>query len=243
MNIEEVLYIHNHIVEYFADSEDPVSPAGVKNLDLLKSAVARPFMTVGGNDAYQGVYNKAAALFHSIINNHCFHNGNKRAALLSTMVFLGENKLLLNIATDEELFEFTRKAAAHELTEKREDELAFIAEWLKQNCRRRSGGEHPLKFADLKEILQGFGYQLGDVDGRTIEVSKDGKFVTKILAKGAKGQEDYDKQYISKLRTTLKLTVDYGVDSYMFYGERGIADKLNRYIKLRDKVMRDLAKI
>ncbi|WP_202898916.1 Fic family protein [Kingella kingae] len=29
-------------------------------------------------------------MFHSIINNHPFHNGNKRTALLSTIYYLGE---------------------------------------------------------------------------------------------------------------------------------------------------------
>ncbi|MCM2531115.1 Fic family protein, partial [Shewanella algae] len=87
MDIEQIKYIHEYLVDYFEDSEDPVSPPGIKNEDLLKSAVARPFMSAGGTDAYVGVFNKAAALFHSVINNHCFHNGNKRAALLSALVY------------------------------------------------------------------------------------------------------------------------------------------------------------
>lgn len=243
MDIEELKFIHNHLVDYFADSDDPVSPPGIKNMDLLESAVARPFMSVGGEDAYVGVFNKAAALFHSIINNHCFHNGNKRAALLTTMVYLGENGFWLTIPTDDELFEFTRQAAAHELTQNRDDELSIISDWLKQGCRRRSGGEHQLKLTDLKEILNGFGFEVSECYGRTMDVTKDGKLVTKILQKGAKGKEDYDKQYISRLRRSLKLTADYGVDSYAFYGERGFDKTLNKYIKLRDKVMRELAKI
>jgi len=243
MNIEELKFIHNHLVEYFATSEDPVSPPGIKNLSLLESAVTRPFMSVGGEDAYTGVFNKAATLFHSIINNHCFHNGNKRAALLSTMVYLGENSFWLVTPTDDELFEFTRKAAAHELSDDRNDELEIISEWLKQGCRRRSGGEHQLKFSDLKEILNGFGFEVSDCYGRTMDITKDGKLVTKILQKGSKGKEDYDKQYVSRLRRTLKLTAEYGVDSYAFYGDRGFDETLNKYIKLRDKVMRELAKI
>lgn len=243
MNIDQIKYIHDFLVEYFHDSEDPVSPPGIKNESLLESSVSRPFMSAGGEDAYPGVFNKAAALFHSIINNHCFHNGNKRCALLSAMVYLGENGWWITIPSDEELFEFTRKAAAHELVESRDSELSFISEYFRNNTRRRVAGENQLTLRDLKEILIGFGFELSDTVGRTMEVSKNGKHVVSILQKGAKGQENYDKQYIKKLRNKLKLTPEYGVDSYKFYGERGFTDTLGKYMSLRDKVMRELAKI
>ncbi|MEZ9631528.1 type II toxin-antitoxin system death-on-curing family toxin [Vibrio breoganii] len=243
MNIEEIKFIHEYLVEYFHDKEDPVSPPGIKNEELLESAVNRPFMSAGGIDAYVGVFNKSAALFHSVINNHCFHNGNKRAALLSTLVFLGENGYVLREPSDDELFEFTRKAAAHELCESRDDELRYIADWLQRQCRRRDNREQMLKFHELREILAGFNFELGEVDGRTINVIQDGRVKATILQKGGKGKEDYDKQYISRLRKKLKLTPAYGVDSFKFYGERGFSDTLNSFMKMRDKVMRDLAKI
>jgi death-on-curing protein len=43
--------------------------------------VHRPQTTVGGADAYPDVHSKAAALFHSLIRNHAFIDGNKRTAL------------------------------------------------------------------------------------------------------------------------------------------------------------------
>ena len=245
MNIAEIKYIHEFLVIYFHDKEDPVSPPGIKNEGILESSVQRPFMSVGGQDAYQGVFNKGAALFHSLINNHCFHNGNKRAALLSTLSYLGENGYWVTIPTDDEMFEFTRKAAAHELCESREDELATISAWFKTNSRRRQNGENMLKIHELREILAGFGYQFGNDsnNGRYIELVKDGKVATKILKKGAKGKEDYDKQYIQRLRKTLKLTSPYGVDSFAFYGERGFSQTLGKFMLMRHKVMRELAKI
>ena len=244
MDIEQIKYIHEYLVDYFEGSEDPVSPPGIKNEALLNSAVARPFMSVGGSDAYVGIFNKSAALFHSVINNHCFHNGNKRAALQSALVYLGDNGWWITIPDDDELFEFTRQAAAHELTENRNNELAIIANYFKTNTRRRQAGEHMLTLRSLREILDGFGYELSDrVDGRTIDIYKNGTFISSILHKGSKGKENYDKQYIRKLRRKLKLTPEYGIDSYEFYGNRGFADTLSSYMKMRDKVMRELAKI
>lgn len=243
MKVEEVIFIHEYLVDYFADKEDPVSPAGIKNKELLDSAVNRPFMTAGGKDAYVGIYNKSAALFHSVINNHCFHNGNKRAALLSTIVFMSDNGYWLTVPTDDEMFEFTRKAAAHELGCARDEELEVIASWLERNSRRRKNGEHPLKYQQLKEILIGYGFELGDCDGRIIPISKDGIIKTTILQKGSKGKEDYDKQYIQKLHKKLKLTHEYGVDSFDFYGAVGYRDKLHKFMSMRANVMRELAKI
>lgn len=244
MNLEQIEYIHEYLVRYFSKSEDPVSPPGVKDKSLLESSVTRPFMSAGGKDAYVGVFNKSAALFHSIINNHCFYNGNKRCALLSTLAYLGENGYWVTIPTDDELFEFTRKTAAHEISPSRDDELKMISEFFEQNSRRRKAGEHQLKFSDLKEILSGFGFEVGDkINGRTYEIIKDGRHVTSILQKGSKGKEDYDKQYVSKLRKKLKLTPDYGIDSFAFYGERGFDQTLGKFMNMRHKVMRELAKI
>lgn len=243
MHTDQVLFIHDYLTRYFSESDDPVSPPGIKNPPLLDSAVNRPFMSAGGIDAYNTTFDKGAALFHSLINNHCFHNGNKRVALLTTLVYLSENGYLLNSASDEELFEFTRKAAAHELSDDRTDELNIISEWLMNNSRRRKSGEHQLKFSDLKEILIGFGYEVSECTGRTHDITKDGAVITTILQKGSKGKEDYDKQYMSKLRKKLRLTSDYGIDSYMFYGDRCFDQTLGRFMKMRDKVMRELAKI
>lgn len=243
MDINQIKFIHNYLVEYFSDKDDPVSPPGIKDEELLDSSVCRPFMSVGGEDAYPGVYNKAAALFHSVINNHCFYNGNKRCALLSTIVFLGDNGLWITIPNDDELLEFTRKCAAHELTDNRSEEIEYISNYFKENTRKRQAGEHQLTLRDLRDILSGFGYELSDTTGRTINIMRDGKTVMNILQKGSKGKENYDKQYVKKLRKKLKLIPEYGVDSYSFYGDRGFSDTLGNYMKLRDKVMRELAKI
>lgn len=243
MDINQIKHIHEYLEQYFRDTSDPVSPPGIKNDSLLESAVQRPFMSVGGEDAYVGVFNKAAALFHSVINNHCFHNGNKRTALLSALAYLGEEGWWVTVPTDQEMFEFTRQAAAHEICANREDELEYISEWFRANSRRRTLQEQQLKLGQLRDILSGFGYEVSECSGRTLDVHRDGEFVLSILQKGSKGKEDYDKQYIKALRKKLKLTPAYGVDSFSFYGERGLEVKLGEYMRLRHKVMRELAKI
>ena len=64
---------------------------GVRDLNLLSSAVGRPQMSVGFRDAYESIFDKAAALLHSIINNHPFLDGNKRTSFFSAILFLEYN--------------------------------------------------------------------------------------------------------------------------------------------------------
>lgn len=58
---------------------------------LLESAVLRPQTTVGGQDAYPDVHEKAAAFMQSLVRNHAFIDGNKRTAVLSTIILYGLN--------------------------------------------------------------------------------------------------------------------------------------------------------
>jgi death-on-curing family protein len=70
---------------------DPIGEREYRDVGLIDSATARPFQSVLGNDAYPTIPEKAAALFHSLNANHCFHNGNKRTAVLAFDIFLAAN--------------------------------------------------------------------------------------------------------------------------------------------------------
>ncbi len=187
-------------------------------------------MSVGGADAYKGIFPKAAALFHSIINNHSFHNGNKRAALLTTIVFLYENGWWISRPNDEELFEFTRKTAAHELCHDRNNELTYITEWFRTNCRRRVIYNHGLKLHQLRQILSEFNFKMVENNKNRIEIyDLNDKYITDVIKKGKSGKEDYDVAYLAKLRKKLKLTEEYGIDSQCFYGGYS-EDSMNKFM-------------
>ncbi len=55
---------------------------------LLHAAVARPFVTFGGEELYVTDFDKAAALFHSLIKSHPFMDGTKRTAFTAALFFL-----------------------------------------------------------------------------------------------------------------------------------------------------------
>jgi death-on-curing protein len=61
---------------------------GLRDATMLHAAVARPFATFGGQELYPTDFEKAAALFHSLIKSHPFMDGTKRTALAAALYFL-----------------------------------------------------------------------------------------------------------------------------------------------------------
>jgi death-on-curing protein len=86
----------------------------VRDLGLLDSACHRPQAGFFGREAYPTLAGKAAALMHSLACNHALVDGNKRLALLATVVFLRVNGHRLDL-TDDEAFDLTQSVAAGQL--------------------------------------------------------------------------------------------------------------------------------
>jgi death-on-curing protein len=86
----------------------------VRDLGLLDSACHRPRASFFGQEAYPTLTGKAAALMHSLAGNHALVDGNKRLALLATVVFLRINGYVLDL-TDDEAFALTMSVAAGQL--------------------------------------------------------------------------------------------------------------------------------
>jgi death on curing protein len=102
LTAEQLLFIHSRIIDETGGIH------GVRDVGLLKSAVARPRATFGGDDLYLDAFQKAAALMDSVVNNHPFLDGNKRTAITSVGLFLRLNgfhlavsqKMLVRFALD-----------------------------------------------------------------------------------------------------------------------------------------------
>jgi len=107
-----VEWIHDDVIGSVWPSVDPVSKDEYRNVDLLESALARPFHSVGEQDAYPTVAEKATALFHSMIANHPFQNGNKRTAVVALDVFLVANGYAIAISNDK-IYELATKTASY----------------------------------------------------------------------------------------------------------------------------------
>ena len=67
---------------------------GIREENLLESAVAAPQATMMGRPMIEDPIEVAAAYLFYLCRNHPFVDGNKRAALATCLVFLGQNGLL-----------------------------------------------------------------------------------------------------------------------------------------------------
>ncbi|MEP6512693.1 MAG: type II toxin-antitoxin system death-on-curing family toxin [Parafilimonas sp.] len=120
--IDEVLRLHENSIRDYGGS------FGIRDKDLLESAIARPFQTFGGIDLYTSVFEKAAALLESLIKNHPFVDGNKRTGFLAAFVFLHRNNFEI-IAEQENAYDFVIKVGSSQLT------FEEIVDWLQQNSK------------------------------------------------------------------------------------------------------------
>jgi death on curing protein len=91
----------------------------VRDAGLLEASVARPQATAFGSEAYPDLRTKAAALLHSIANNHALVDGNKRLALAATIAFLGVNGQRLTLS-NQQAYELVMAVAAGDLDDVRE---------------------------------------------------------------------------------------------------------------------------
>ena len=125
LTIEQVLFLHARLIEETGGRH------GVRELNLLASAVARPKATFGG-ELYPDLFVKAAALIDSLIRNHPFVDGNKRTGIASGALFLVQNGRRLT-AINSELELFTRQIAESK------SDISEIAAWLETHSTLLSG--------------------------------------------------------------------------------------------------------
>lgn len=122
--LEDVLVIHEMVIEEAGGKQ------GIRDFLLFHSAIYRPQASFGGQDLYPTLFDKAAALVHSLLLNHPFLDGNKRTALAVCERFLYINGLGVS-ATQKEKVNFTMDIESKKL------DLPKIAAWLKKHSRKR----------------------------------------------------------------------------------------------------------
>ena len=86
ISMDDVIYIHERLVVDAQESDDPISPPGVKDHGLLESAISRQHAGYDGQLKYDDPIANAATLCYGICCNHALHNGNKRTALVSSYI-------------------------------------------------------------------------------------------------------------------------------------------------------------
>lgn len=89
----------------------------VRDAGLLESSLMRPAATVFGHDAYPVIWDKAAALLHSLVTTQALADGNKRTGWAACWLLLGLNGHRISAILDVDAAErFVLAIAANELT-------------------------------------------------------------------------------------------------------------------------------
>ena len=102
---EQVIKLHSTLISKTGGID------GVRDDNLLDSALKTPFQTFGGKDLYPEILDKASQLCYSLIENHPFTDGNKRIGVHLTLLFLKINNIELTYS-QKELIEFGLSVAA-----------------------------------------------------------------------------------------------------------------------------------
>ncbi|MFT6873596.1 MAG: death-on-curing protein [Roseivirga sp.] len=119
---KEVLEIHAILIERFGGSN------GVRDMNLLNSALNRPYQTFDGKELYPTPIDKAAAIIESIVKNHPFIDGNKRTGYVLARLLLMNTQLDI-YAEQEQKYQFVISISTGELS------FDQIKEWLEKNTR------------------------------------------------------------------------------------------------------------
>jgi len=82
LTLAEVIDIHGNQMRLYGGLP------GIRDINLLSSAIAMPHASFHGEYLHNDIYEMAAAYAFHICKNHPFVDGNKRTALVSALVFL-----------------------------------------------------------------------------------------------------------------------------------------------------------
>ncbi len=95
LSLAEVLEIHRDQIDRYGGAP------GIRDIELLKSALGMPLATYGGQFLHSDIYEMTAAYLFHLVKNHPFVDGNKRTAAVAALIFLALNGFDLDASEDE----------------------------------------------------------------------------------------------------------------------------------------------
>lgn len=112
LSVSQVMKLHEVMIERHGGE------TGVRDMNLLESAVMSPQASFGGEYLYKDVPEKATAYLFGIAKNHAFIDGNKRSALVSTDQFVSINGCCCD-ATNRDMRDLTYGVAEGSISQDR----------------------------------------------------------------------------------------------------------------------------
>jgi death on curing protein len=95
LTAEQILFLHARLINETGGSQ------GIRDINLLLSAAAKPQASFADQDLYPDIFSKAAALMDSLVRNPPFLDGNKRTGISAAGLFLIRNGYRLDASNSE----------------------------------------------------------------------------------------------------------------------------------------------
>jgi len=258
LSVMEVIRIHDLLATEFELTPNPIYPPGIKDNNMLESAVNRQHTSFDNINKYTNPIENAATLTFGLCCNHPFHNGNKRTALVACLAHLEKNKLIIRGMTHKELEQMILRIATHTLVDTlslklknicqqnaHDSQITAISLYMQPYISSIKRGERPISYRRLEEILKRYGYLLKNRDARHVEVFKrierkrlfsskldiHEQKITTITYHGPSETVGWDT--IKHVRKECELREEDGCDSNSFYNDADIIDGfINNYRKI-----------
>jgi death-on-curing protein len=231
---------------------------------VLESAVGRQHAGFADLLKYPDPILNASTLLYGICNDHPFHNGNKRTALVSALAHLDKNDLVLRATKQSELFKLMIAVADHSIIHNvvkvgrniehvprrgtPDEEVLAVSDWIRLRVDPIVRGEKSITYRELRQILSNFAFSLdfrsnGKADifrmetRRALLRTKTWQKTLMALRWPGEGRTVPINE-IKHVRQTLKLCEEDGVTSDSFYA-KGV--RVDRFINDYRVVLRKLA--
>lgn len=236
LNCEDVLDAHYLICNHFLKLGEGIAGFGPKDFGLLSSAVSRQISSAYGSFIHEDFWDIAASLIFGLINDHPFHDGNKRTAFLSSVFFMLEHGYTPNV--DIPIIEdFTVEIADFKRANGRHMEVHEISPRFKTMFRKQDNRmSYIVTFRELSHLLGQHGCSIKDPSGNFINVFKGKTRVSQIGFPG--WGSEVSRAAISTVRKSTALLQENGVDAQVFF--KG-ADPLSKLIGDYEEPLRRLA--
>jgi death on curing protein len=123
ISISEIILIQDILIEKFGGTR------GIRDRELMESAISRPSQTFDHQDLYLTEIEKAAALVESIVTNHPFIDGNKRIGYVLMRLHLLDCGLDI-VAGQDDKYAFVIKIASGK------SDFDEICDWINNHLKK-----------------------------------------------------------------------------------------------------------
>ena len=268
LNVEEVLELHQILCDNYKllPEMEPIVPAGVRDICLLESAVNRQFVGLGDYSKYDDFYSNCATLIYGIVQDHAFHNGNKRMGFLVMLKHLYKNGYVITPLTKhDEIYELLTSLASNKLQDHAlaygrafikvygrsiwndEMDVKYLAFWLRQNTEHKSVKIKlkTISLGQLQDILSSKGLHVS-FDGRHLTVIRPIKVYKRLFGEKPlrrtytiKKQNSVSLKIVEDIRRDFELAIKDGIDNISFYNDEHL---LNEEIVSYKRIIYKLSK-